>query len=64
MYLITLNLSAYTFKSNTQVQKVKILIFKIYIRVLFVQRKYSHYRHEGLGLGTVSVFTAPSLVLH
>ena len=59
-----LNLSADTFKSNTHLQKENIFMFIIYTRVRFVQRRYSQYLQEGLGLGTVSVLTDPPLVLH
>ena len=54
-------MSAYPFKSNTHLQKANIFIFTI---CTSVQRKYSHCRQEGLGLGTVSVLTAPPLVLY
>ena len=59
MYLINLNLPAYTFKLNTH------LYFSLQFILEFVlsMKKYSQYRQEGLGRGTVSVLTAPALLL-
>ena len=60
MYLINLNLPAYTFKFNTHLQKANRFIFLQFILEFVLSIKnYSQYCQEGLGRGTVSVLIDP-----
>ena len=63
MYSIDLNLPAYTFKLNTNLQKANGFILRIYAWVRFVHEKVVK-TAKNARRGTVSVLTSSPLVLH